>query len=220
LNINDSGLQRNRITVIYTKRIFVTNHSKDGRIHLSAENEPKASKKTTVNLFLESSILAEIREEAKQKGVSLNSRINSILTKYVQFYKRAEEVDDTCIIPKKYFQFVIDNIEEEKNIAQISEMHRLWIPALFNDLNVSFTLENFIKYAFRQVGINSRTIDNVTYHLDEDGNHILAFTHRFGLKWSRAASFAVATVIEELLQYRTERSIYPGSFVIKVLERR
>jgi hypothetical protein len=187
---------------------------------LSAENEPKASKRTTVNLFLESHILAEIREEAKQKGISLNSIINGILAKYIEFYKRAEEVDDTCVIPKKYFQFVIDNINEENNIAQVAEMHRLWVPAFLNDLNMPFTLENFVKYAARQIGINSRTIDNITYHWDEEGNHILAFTHRFGLKWSRVLSSALAIFIEELFHYRTECSIYPGSFVIKIIERR
>jgi hypothetical protein len=189
-------------------------------IVLSQHNERKQSRKTTVNLFLESDILDEIRKEAKQRGISLNSRINSILTKYVQFYKRAEEVDDTYVIPKKYFQFAIDNINEEDNISQVTEMHRLWVPAFLNDLNIPFTLENFVKYAAMQVGINSRTIDNVTYHRDEEGNHILAFTHRFGLKWSRVLSSGLVTFIEELLHYRTEHSIYHGSFVIKVLERR
>lgn len=189
-------------------------------IVLSQHNERKQSRKTTVNLFLESDILDEIRKEAKQRGISLNSRINSILTKYIQFYKRAEEVDDTCVIPKKYFQFVTDSINEEDNISQVAEMHRLWVPAYLHDLNVPLTIENFVEYASRQVGINSRVIDNVTYHVNEEGNRILVYTHRFGLKWSRVLSSALAIFIEELFRYRTECSIYPGSFVIKILERR
>lgn len=175
--------------------------------------------KKTVNLFIDSSILNTIREEATEKGVSLNSRINGILAKYVEFYKRSEEVDDTCIIPKKYFQFAIDNIDEEKNITQVTEMQRLWMPAMFNDLNIPFTLDNFVKYAIKQIGINSRTIDNIAYYTDDDGNYVLAFTHRFGMRWSKALSSGVATVIEELLSYRTECSIYPGSFVIKIFKR-
>jgi hypothetical protein len=177
-------------------------------------------KKTTVNLFIETRILEEIREEAEQKGVSLNARINSILTKYINFYKRAEEVDDTCVMPKKYFQFAIDNINEEDNIKMVADMHRIWVPAFLHDINVPLTVENFVEYAARQVGINSRTIDNVTYHLDKEENRILAFTHRFGLKWSRVLSRGLAIFIEELFNYRTEVSVYTGSFVIKVLERR
>jgi hypothetical protein len=176
-------------------------------------------KKTTVNLFVETRILEEIREEADQKGVSLNARINSILTKYINFYKRAEEVDDTCVVPKKYFQFAIDNINEEDNIKMVADMHRIWVPAFLHDINVPLTIENFVEYAARQVGINSRTIDNVTYHLDKEGNRILAFTHRFGLKWSRVLSRSLAIFIEELFCYRTEVSVYSGSFVIKILER-
>lgn len=73
---------------------------------MSQHNERKQSRKTTVNLFLESDILDEIRKEAKQRGISLNSRINSILTKYINFYKRAEEIDDTCVIPKSIFSLL------------------------------------------------------------------------------------------------------------------
>jgi hypothetical protein len=178
---------------------------------------PTQPKKATVNLFIDSYILEELRRDAKERETSLNSRINSILRRYLEFYKRAEEVDDTCIIPKKYLQFAIDNISEEDNIKQVAEMHRIWVPAFLHDLNVPLTIENFVEYAARRVGINSRTIDNVTFHLDVDRNRILVFTHRFGLKWSRVLSSSLAIFIEEIFHYRTERSVYPGSFVIKIL---
>jgi hypothetical protein len=182
---------------------------------LEVKDKPKAN----VNLSIDSHILKIIRAEAQEKGISLNSRINAIMSKYVNFYKRAEEVDDTCIIPKKYFQFAIDNIDEKDNRAQVAEMHRIWIPALFNELNIPFTLDNFIKYAVKQVGVNSRTIDSMTNYTDDEGNIILAFTHRFGLKWSKALSAGVATVIEELLHYKTECSNFSASFTIKIMKR-
>jgi hypothetical protein len=185
------------------------------------EHEYGKSKKRTVNLFIDDSTLKILRNEAKARGTSLNSRINAILTKYVQFYKRAEEVDDTCVIPKKYFQFVVDNITEEDNIKQVAEMHRIWVPAFLHDLNVPLTIENFIEYAARQVGINSRTIDNITYHPDSDTrNLILVFTHRFGLKWSRVLSSGLSIFIEDIFRCRTKLSVYPGSFVIRVLDYR
>lgn len=185
---------------------------------LSEELQAK-EKKTTVNLAVDSTIIESLRRDAKARGMSLNARINTILLKYIEFYKRAEEVDDTCVIPKKYFQFITDKIDEKENTTEVTEMHRLWIPALFNDLNLPFTLDNFIKYAVKQIGVNARTIDNSTYQLDEEGNHLLSFTHRFGIKWSRVASSAVATVIEEFFHYRTQCYVYLGNFVIKIFKR-
>jgi hypothetical protein len=179
----------------------------------------RQAKKSTVNLFIDSNLLETLRKDALKKGISLNSIINGILAKYVQFYKRAEEQDDTCVIPKKYFQFVVDYIDVEDNAAKVAEVLLVWIPALFNDLNIPFTLENFIKYAMEQIGVGGRTVDNLTYHVDEHGNHCLAHSHKFGIRWSKTLSKAIATVIEELLKYRTECAVYPGSFVVKVLEK-
>lgn len=118
---------------------------------MSKQNTPRQPKKTTVNLFVESNILEAIRKEAQQKGISLNSRINSILTKYIQLYKRGEEIDDICIVPKKYFQFIVDYVDVDLNATKVADVLLVWIPVLFNDLNIPFTLENFIKYAIEQV---------------------------------------------------------------------
>lgn len=71
------------------------------------------SKKITINLSFGSEILGIIREEAKQKNVSLNQKINSILTDYVYFYKRAEEFESVTF-PKDYFELVLDIIDERK----------------------------------------------------------------------------------------------------------
>ena len=187
---------------------------------MSQEGIPKRQrKKSTVNLFVDSDVLEVIRNDASQKGISLNSKINTILAKYVRFYRQAEETDDTCIVPKRYFQFVIDNIDVEVNIAKVAEGLLVWIPALLNDLNVPFTLENFVKYIVELVGVNGRTIDGIITHHDQEGNYILSFTHQFGIRWSQVLSKALTKVIEELLHYRTEYSLYSGNFVIKILKR-
>jgi hypothetical protein len=193
---------------------FITNSG----CMLSEELQPK-DKKTTVNLAIDSTIIDSLKRDAKSKGMSLNARINAILLKYIEFYKRAEEVDDTCVIPKKYFQFTLDKIDEKENTREVAEMHRIWIPAFFNDLNLPFTLDNFVKYAVKQIGVNARTIDNITYQSDDEGNHMLSFTHRFGIKWSKVASSSIAVVIEEFFHYGTQCYIYPGNFVVKILKR-
>lgn len=180
--------------------------------------QQRNNRKITVNLALDDKIVEEIKREAKHNGMSLNARINSILSKYINFYKRSEEVDDTCIVPKKYFQFIVDNLDEKDHIAQVTEMHRIWVPAFFNDLNIPFTLENFVKYAAEGIGVNSRVIDSVRHQKDEEGTDILSFTHRFGIKWSKALGLGLAAALEELLTCRTKTTVYPGNFVIKIIK--
>ena len=174
-------------------------------------------KKKTVNLFIDSDIIKEIREEANQKAISLNSRINGILAKHIQFYKPAEEVHQTCIVPKKYFQFMVDYLDEESNIAELTEILRIWIPVSFNDRNIPFTLDNFIKYVCEENALNSRTIDSFNSYTDECGDRILVYNHQFGIKWSKVLSQSLCTVITELLKCRTVAMVYPGSFVVKVI---
>jgi hypothetical protein len=48
------------------------------------DGEPPQTKKTTVNLFIDTNIIQDIRKEASQMEASLNSRINVIL-KYFDF---------------------------------------------------------------------------------------------------------------------------------------
>ncbi len=130
---------------IYDNEIYF----KDALSQIDDGEQPKIA---TVNLFIDTNIIQEIRKEARQMETSLNFRINVILKKYFDFYKRAEEVADTCIITKKYFQFVVDSIDEKQHIIELTKTFRVWTPALFNDLNVQFTLDNFMKYICETYG--------------------------------------------------------------------
>ena len=63
-----------------------------------------------------------------------------------------------------------------------------WIPDLFNDRNIEFTLDNFIKYVCDGFGLNSRIVEKFTSYTDEYGNRCLAHSHQFGIKWSKVLS--------------------------------
>ena len=95
-------------------------------------------KKTTVNLFIDKNIINEIRKEADNKGISLNSRLNNILTDYVWFYKRAEEFQSVTF-PKEYFQFVLDNIDEQKLTEFFDTLLSGLIPTVLLDFKVPIT---------------------------------------------------------------------------------
>jgi predicted HicB family RNase H-like nuclease len=53
----------------------------------------KASKKATVNLFIDENVIGELKKEADYHGISLNAKVSSILTKHVNFYRHAEALE-------------------------------------------------------------------------------------------------------------------------------
>lgn len=62
------------------------------RNELSEEIESKNRKKTTVNLFIDEGVIDDLKEESKAKGISLNAKINMILAKYANFYRRRKRL--------------------------------------------------------------------------------------------------------------------------------
>jgi predicted DNA binding CopG/RHH family protein len=44
------------------------------------ERDVKASKKATVNLFIDENVIGELKKEADYHGISLNAKVSSILT--------------------------------------------------------------------------------------------------------------------------------------------
>jgi hypothetical protein len=70
-------------------------------------------RRVTVNLFIEEGIVNSLRQDAQDKRVSLNARINEILSKYINFYKRAEEYGSAVIVSTQFAVF-IELMDEEK----------------------------------------------------------------------------------------------------------
>ncbi len=64
------------------------------------------SSKATVNLFIDQNVLTNLKEEANSKGISLNSKINTILNKYVNFYRRTEETEHLIVAPRQWAVFL------------------------------------------------------------------------------------------------------------------
>jgi hypothetical protein len=185
---------------------------------LSEELQGK-DRKTTVNLAIDSTIIEHLKRDAKAKGMSLNSRINGILKKYIQVYKIAEEVDDVCMMPKSHYRFIVDNINEKKHTYSMTQDLLQWIPFHLNERNIPLTLENVIKYSFEIIAVGGRVIDSFTHYTDIDGNINLVFKHVFGIKFSRMAGTATCQVLKELLNLHATFKPFHNNFVVRIAER-
>lgn len=184
----------------------------------SGRNARKVTKKTTVSLAIDSNVLSSIKEEAKSQGTSLNSRINSILEKYVSFYKHTEELEP-CIIAYNQFAKMLDLMDEEKLteiIAIDGVAHAL---SALEHNRVPATMDMLIEYLFKTGIRYTGAYSSFHYYLNEDRQLCLVFGHKFGLKWSKIIATAISRIIELTLEYPLERKVLPYTVELKVLQK-
>jgi hypothetical protein len=158
----------------------------------------KSNKKSNITLAIDSEIQKVLKNIAEAEGLSINSKINSILWKYISFYKYVEQ-DSSLIVPSGSVDFLIENIDEDKWIKEYSEMLEEIVPFFFLELKSAQTLENTLKVVFDRLLAYGGSYKGYSCDLDEDGNVNLVFRHEYGMKWSRILSAVYTRFIQRTL---------------------
>jgi hypothetical protein len=188
------------------------------------QNTKKASfskngKKSNITLAIDTEIQNVLKNIAEGEGLSINSKINSILCKYVSFYKYTEQ-DGSLIIPSRSVDFFIENIDEEKWIQEYSDTLEEIVPFFFLELNAEKTLENTLKFVFDRLLAYGGSYKGYSYHVDNDGYLNLVFRHEYGIKWSRILSTVYTRFIQRTLnQPAYALNIAEKWFAIRMSER-
>jgi hypothetical protein len=185
----------------------------------SKARSAKSIKKSNITLAIDTEILNMLKNIAEGEGLSINSKINSILWKYISFYKYVEQ-DGSLIIPSRSVNFFIEHIDEEKWIQEYSDTLEEIIPFFFLELKVERTLENTLKVVFDRLLAYGGSYKGYSSHLDNDGCLNLAFRHENGVKWSRILS----TIYTRFIQKTLNQPAYPLNvaekwFAIRLSER-
>ena len=174
----------------------------------------KQNKKTTITLSIDTNVLNAIREEADSTGISLNSRINLVLEKYVSFYKQAEKLE-SCILPYNQFAKML-NLMDERSLAEIisTDGNAHVISAMqHNGLPMNMdSLIGLFKTGLRYTGAYS----SFHHYVDENGQLCLVFDHKFGLKWSNVLATATSNLVDLALHCPTETKILPYTVLVRV----
>jgi hypothetical protein len=179
----------------------------------------KSNKKSNVTLAIDTEIVNTLKNIAEGEGLSINSKINSILWKYISFYKYVEQ-DSSLIIPSRSVNFFIENIDEEKWIQEYSNTLKEIVPFFFLELKTAQTLENTLKVVFDRVLAYGGSYKGYSWHEDKDGYVNLVFRHEYGIKWSRILSAVYTGFIQRTLNHHA----YPLNlaetwFAIRLSER-
>jgi hypothetical protein len=179
----------------------------------------KSNKKSNITLAIDTEIVNTLKNIAEGEGLSINSKINSILWKYTSFYKYVEQ-DSSLIIPSRSVNFFIENIDEDKWIKEYSNMLDEIVPFFFLELKTAQTLENTLKVVFDRLLAYGGSYKGYSCHVDKDGNMNLVFQHEYGIKWSRILSAVYARFIQKTLnQPAYPLNIAETWFAIRLSER-
>jgi hypothetical protein len=172
-----------------------SNMSRSKNAHSSTSEK---TKKSTITLSLDTEILDVLKNMAESEGLSINSKINSILWKHITFNKYVEQ-DCSLIIPSRSVNFFIANIDEEKWIQEYSDTLEEIVPFFFLELKTTQTLENTLKVVFDRLLLYGGSYKGYSSHEDNSGNLNLVFRHEYNIKWSRILSAAYSRFIEKTL---------------------
>jgi hypothetical protein len=179
----------------------------------------KNNKKSNITLAIDTEIVNTLKNIAEGEGLSINSKINSILWKYISFYKYVEQ-DNSLIVPSRSVNFFIENISEEKWIQEYSNMLEEIVPFFFLELKTAQMLENTLKVVFDRVLAYGGSYKGYSWHEDKDGYINLVFRHEYGIKWSRILSTVYTGFIKKTLnQHAYPLNVAETWFAIRISQR-
>ena len=175
-------------------------------------------KKSIITLSLDEEILDEVKEEADKAQLSLSSKVSNILSKYIVTYKVSLDIK-SVFVTQNTFKVIVDKMDEELLSEDFMNNALDFIPTLFYAKNISFTLDNIIRYALTGAALDGGIYNQFHHYKDLEGFIHLVMRHNFGLKWSKILSRGQSKLIESMLNCHTSSTILPSSVNIKIAEK-
>jgi hypothetical protein len=145
-------------------------------------SEPNSSEKKSVvkAIRIKSNINKSLEEDAKRRGVSVNTLVGTILSNYIEFYLPSEKME-CVILPIEYFRDNVSLIDDDEELIKLGKKYgsglRAYVEFLFGDYNFAQWIE-FMKFVSNYTGL-------ATISIKENSNdHTISIRHKLGLKWS------------------------------------
>ncbi len=175
---------------------------------------PKQSTKSNITLSMDNDILGTIKSESEGLGISLNSKISSILEDYVLFGKYFADSKPVVMAPE-VFSFMIENIDEKKHLELWKFVLQEVNTRIFAMHNIPLTFENVVNHALNEIGIRVGVWSNCKTNQIEDATSII-IRHDFGPKWSRIVSEALSFFIRDKFNKTVHPEILPDTIKLTV----
>jgi hypothetical protein len=139
------------------------------------------SRKTRLRTFrLEEELDALLQKDAKSKGISVNSLLSIIITKYAEWDRYVEKFN-VITMKKESFKTLVSAIDDDK-VTDVSQELGDKVPSQF----IFFwfkknTLENYLKY----ISLICKHGGFAQYEIEQEGReYTITLIHELGEKWS------------------------------------
>lgn len=173
----------------------------------------KGHSKSSITLALDKIILEEIRKDADIQGLSVNAKINSVLSDYVMFDRYYHE-KGAVILEPRIFEFLLEAVDESRFLEMWRLVNSEIVPSIFMRYNIPYTVDNVVKYAFDKIGTRVGILSSVA-HFKESDRHKIVIEHKFGMKWSRILATAYTERLEKLTKSRVACNILPNAILFE-----
>ncbi|HJT09833.1 MAG TPA: hypothetical protein VJ771_03540 [Candidatus Nitrosotalea sp.] len=167
-----------------------------------------------ITLRLPNSILDELRKEAEDKDLALNSFISKILVKHISFNKRFEMMP-TVLVSQVLLAAMVENMDESamSEAAKLAPKVVKKLAALGGwEYNIDKIIENYFTIISKYCGWYQFR------YKEERANYTLIFETNMGRKWARFILKYVRSILESLKVHITDESLDEEVIVFKFLK--
>jgi hypothetical protein len=151
--------------------------------------------------------------------LSINSKINNILSKYAYFGKY-EELHKPILVPARHFKTLLDNFDENQLVDVFKTVILELMPADLFEKKLALSLDNWLKFIFGGVYLHTGIFQHFTHYTDDQDYLCLVFRHTYGIKWSKVIDNVFGELIKNRFKCDTSSTMLPSSVMLKILERR
>lgn len=182
------------------------------------DSDGKSRKKTNVTISVDASLINEIKKEAETVNTSLNSRMNSILTEYVMFYRHVSN-SKSLIMPRALHMKLLEKLDEADILNAFINEGAGGAFSVLKHHNIPLTKENYLKYVIEMIARITGQFNYSSHYIDKEGYLTIVLDHIYGEKWSHVLGKGHSFLIEKYLGIPTQVTYLPDTVTIKLLDK-
>lgn len=167
------------------------------------EKDKNHKKTTTVTFRIDSNIMRKINYKAEQDGISLNTLINQILKRYVEwdmYVGKAGMVPISKPVVKKLFQELSE--EEVINMSKDIAKNAVYNIALFMRSIDKLDVDSFVSWFLSRMKTSSEISEN-----KDNNTNTYIIKHDLGENWSLYHKTILESIFTENLQKPIQTSM-------------
>lgn len=167
------------------------------------EKDKKQKKTTTITFRIDSNVMNKICSKAEQEDITLNTLVNQILKRYVEwdmYEGKAGMVPINKLVLKKLFQGLSE--EEVVNMSRDIAKSAIYNIALFMKGKGKLDVDSFVSWFLSRMKNSSEIMEN-----KENGTSTYIIKHDIGMNWSLYHKTVVESIFMENLQKPVQTSM-------------